>query len=305
MTDKILFANNARSQLSGAINNLTLSIPLDNGSAFPSPGTGEYCLATIDDGNGTVEIVKVEARSGNTLTVASGGRGWEGTTASGFVAGATVALRLTRDTMYEFVQGVDNGGNVTGADAIKIQPSRSVDTEVPSGADAICIGADTEASADNGIAIGDSAKARIAKTINIGATGIIKKDSGETDYMVAFSGMETIIMTPEIDLTTFANPAVTITFAAGCKFFADECGIIMTVEDTRTADPNIAMGWTGNTTGLVASTVVTLTTPGERSKYTASDVHGHTSLTASVTTAGTAVSLLGRMYWKGILVEDE
>lgn len=313
MTAKILFENNAISALDGGITNITLTITVLNGSVFPAPSTGEYCKATMDDGAGNIEIVKVEDVTGNVLTVASGGRGQEGTVAFAFPDGAIIALRLTRDTMNQMVQGVDNGGNQTGADSVSIQPSRSANTEVSSGADSITIGADTMASAPNSAAIGDGAKARIAKTIVFAAASIVRKDDGETDFLKAFTSNEVIIFSDEIELDVTADDVAVVTLPSGCKFFLNECGVIITVADTVTVDPNIEFGITGDTSHYLAFKDITDTQVGERTifnEHTADALsagyeHGQTTLTASLQLGATATDLKGRVYWKGILVENE
>lgn len=93
-----LWSNNAASTLSSTITAIATSITLDDASDFPSPGAGEFCFATLDDGAGNVEIVQVTSRSGNTLTVV---RAQQGTTGFAFSAGDACEVRLTRDGLIE------------------------------------------------------------------------------------------------------------------------------------------------------------------------------------------------------------
>jgi hypothetical protein len=94
-----LFTNNAWSFLNGGINNTTTSIALTagTGARFPNPTGGDFFLLTLIglDGNGAEnswEIVKVTARSVDTLTVV---RAQEGTTAVAWASGTRAELRFT------------------------------------------------------------------------------------------------------------------------------------------------------------------------------------------------------------------
>lgn len=91
---KQLFKNNAASAISGAIGTTNTSITLvtNGGSSFPTIAGGDWFMGTLVDANGVVEIVKVTARSGDTLTVT---RAQEGTTASAYPDGSRFELRLT------------------------------------------------------------------------------------------------------------------------------------------------------------------------------------------------------------------
>lgn len=88
----IKFANNAATTLASGITNSATSISVQDGSVFPSLGAGDHTYLTFDNKNGTREIVKLTAISGNTLTVV---RGQDGTAATSFNAADSVELRLT------------------------------------------------------------------------------------------------------------------------------------------------------------------------------------------------------------------
>lgn len=90
----IKLANNAVSRLSGNISNSATAIVLvaGEGALFPALAAGDWFPATLINSTGTVEIVKVTARSTDTLTVE---RGQEGTAPAAFLAGDRVELRLT------------------------------------------------------------------------------------------------------------------------------------------------------------------------------------------------------------------
>jgi len=92
-----LFNNNAASTLDGAITDVatSLAVQAGDGALFPSPTGNEYFYLTLDDGAGSVEIVKCTARSTDTLTVV---RGQQGTSGTAFSDGDTVEQRWTAET---------------------------------------------------------------------------------------------------------------------------------------------------------------------------------------------------------------
>lgn len=75
------YANNAKTTLNGAHNSSTTTITVVDGSVFPTLGAGDYFYMTLEDTSLNNEIVKVTARSTNTLTVV---RAQNGTTAKSF-----------------------------------------------------------------------------------------------------------------------------------------------------------------------------------------------------------------------------
>lgn len=93
----IKFANYATTELSGSINSTTTSVSVVDGAVFPSITNPDYFYVTLEEGS-TREIVKVTARSGNTLTVV---RGQDGTSGSSFTTAAKVELRLAKATIED------------------------------------------------------------------------------------------------------------------------------------------------------------------------------------------------------------
>lgn len=79
---------------------LSFTVEAGKGVLFPSPGIGDYFYGIFKDASGNREIVKIEARTTDSLIIAQGGRGLDGTApriwAAGdyFVAGVTsIALQ--------------------------------------------------------------------------------------------------------------------------------------------------------------------------------------------------------------------
>jgi hypothetical protein len=84
-------SNNADTTLSESITptSTTISVATGHGDDFPTLGASDWTLITITDKNGAREIIKIIARTGDTMTVGTtpggeadvGGRAQEGTTA--------------------------------------------------------------------------------------------------------------------------------------------------------------------------------------------------------------------------------
>lgn len=90
----VLFANNAGGILNANITATQTSIVMqaNNGLVFPAITGSNFFYATIYNSGGTFEIVKVTARSGDTLTVV---RAQEGTAGFAFSAGDKIDNRIT------------------------------------------------------------------------------------------------------------------------------------------------------------------------------------------------------------------
>jgi hypothetical protein len=86
----VKFTNNAATTLAAGINSSVTSIAVTDGSIFPALSGGDHFYVTFDDTTNR-EIVKVTARSGNTLTVV---RGQDNTTAQAFNSGDKAELRV-------------------------------------------------------------------------------------------------------------------------------------------------------------------------------------------------------------------
>lgn len=97
----IKFSNNAASTLAGSLTAIatTVSVAAGEGARFPSLGASDWFMATIVKlvaGVPTWEIIKVTARSGDTLTML---RGQESTTGLIFSGGDKIELRMTASAL--------------------------------------------------------------------------------------------------------------------------------------------------------------------------------------------------------------
>ncbi|MBO3760346.1 hypothetical protein [Ciceribacter sp. L1K22] len=90
----VKLSNNASSTLTASITDTDTSLTIDAGDVgrFPSLGVGDWHPLTLVDMVGNREIVRVTARTSNTLTIQ---RAREGTTALAFAAGSKCEIRLT------------------------------------------------------------------------------------------------------------------------------------------------------------------------------------------------------------------
>lgn len=98
----IKLKNNAFSTLASSItaSDVGLTVASGEGSLFPTLSTGDYFYLTISSVNGTFEVVKVTARSGDSMTIV---RAQEGSVANSFLAGSLVELRITSLSVIDSV----------------------------------------------------------------------------------------------------------------------------------------------------------------------------------------------------------
>lgn len=95
-------SNNAFGTLSAGINTTDTTVTVDSGQGtrFPTLGSGEYFFATLVDTSNNLEIVKVTARSTDSMTVI---RAQDGTTAAAFAIGDRIELRPVA-ALFEAIQ---------------------------------------------------------------------------------------------------------------------------------------------------------------------------------------------------------
>lgn len=109
----VKFKNNASSTLDAAISasDLGLTVAYGDGSLFPSAGAGNYYYMTLEETDGSYEVVKVTARSGDSMTIV---RAQESTTARTFAAGARAEIRVTNQGLLDkFLEDNIAAGSVT------------------------------------------------------------------------------------------------------------------------------------------------------------------------------------------------
>jgi len=82
---------------------LSFSVEAGKGSLFPALGTGDYFYGIFKDASGNREIVKVDARSSDSLTIATGGRGLDGTDARTWAAGDYFVAGMVNIALLESI----------------------------------------------------------------------------------------------------------------------------------------------------------------------------------------------------------
>jgi hypothetical protein len=97
----IKFTNNATATLAASIStsSTSLTVTTSQGALFPTLGAGDYFYATLVDSSNNIEIVKITARSGDTLTAV---RAQESTTARVYAAADKLELRVTAAALTNF-----------------------------------------------------------------------------------------------------------------------------------------------------------------------------------------------------------
>jgi hypothetical protein len=112
----ILFTNNASATIASTISSSATSITVASGQGaeFPVLTGADYFIATLVDTSNNIEIIKVTARSSDTMTVV---RAQESTAARSYTAGSLLELRVTAATLNSFAQqtGVISGTTITAS----------------------------------------------------------------------------------------------------------------------------------------------------------------------------------------------
>ena len=162
----VVFSNNAKTTLASSVSTSATSISVADGSVFPALSGSDYAYVTFEDTSGNVEIVKLTALSGNTLTVV---RAQDNTSARAFSSGDKCELRLTAAGLNEVTTLPSNIA------AVSLDISGDIDVDGTTNLDVVDIdgavdmastlqvdGAatfTTEITANGGIALGDNDKA--------------------------------------------------------------------------------------------------------------------------------------------------
>lgn len=212
---------------------------------------------------------------------------------------------------------VGYGGAVSGLSGVGIGNNATVDGEA-----AVSIGLNAYAGAKNSIAIGGAtvftqgalgvgATAKLVNAeyvLNTGVAPIVKRAAGlaaEANWSRHLAGALSVFTSGLIDLTS--TGLYTLALPAGCKIWLAALGIVAVSWDNVTVQPTVRFGATFDDTKYVADRITTqLTTAAKREHYlpeTLSDFE--TSPNFTVVTGATATTMTARVYWVGLLLEDE
>lgn len=116
----IKFANFAKAQVAVAptgTSGLTFSVEAGKGALFPVLGGSEYFYGVFKNEVNNFEIVKIEARSADAMTIAAGTRGFDGTSARTWLAGDVFVGALISAAINEVIgnDALNALGNLTPA----------------------------------------------------------------------------------------------------------------------------------------------------------------------------------------------
>lgn len=118
----IKFSNFGKSVVASApsgITGLSFTVEVGTGALFPTLGLDDYFYGIFKDASGNREIVKITGRSGDSMTIATGGRGLDGTAARAWSAGDYFVAGMTNIALVETLANPNNsaiGGLLFEAD---------------------------------------------------------------------------------------------------------------------------------------------------------------------------------------------
>lgn len=118
------FSNFGKAVISSAptgTTGLSFSVEAGTGLLFPSLGAGDYFYGIFKDASGNKEIVKITARSTDGMTIETGGRGLDGTTARTWAAGDYFVAGLVNVALQESLSNANliaMGSLVSAADKV-------------------------------------------------------------------------------------------------------------------------------------------------------------------------------------------
>jgi hypothetical protein len=98
------FSNFGKAAVSSApsgTSGLSFAVEAGKGVLFPTLGAGDYFYGVFKDASGNREIVKIEARSTDAMTIAADGRGLDGTTPRAWAAGDYFVAGMTSIALQE------------------------------------------------------------------------------------------------------------------------------------------------------------------------------------------------------------
>jgi hypothetical protein len=238
----------------------------------------------------------------------------------------TVAMGDTAVAADDFALALGTLANAGGAKSIAIGVQATTESLVglgsvavgpgahTTGENAAALGNEAHALAARALALGNGARARVADTVNLAGAILVRRgalageedaDGGGAVPARHFCGAEDVILSATVDLRTVQD--VSVILSAGCRLWVNEVGVLAVACTGCTGQPAVRFGVTGAASKHLAATATTLLVAvGARERYhPLSWCDGETVLTAGVTAGATAATLLGRFYWKGILVENE
>jgi hypothetical protein len=105
----IKFSNFGKAIVSSApvsTTGLSFTVEAGKGGLYPALSAGDYFYGIFKDSSGNREVVKIEARSGDSMTIAAAGRGMDGTTARTWSAGDYFVAGIVNAALEETLGNV-------------------------------------------------------------------------------------------------------------------------------------------------------------------------------------------------------
>jgi hypothetical protein len=166
----VKFSNNASATLASSINASVTSIQVTagQGAQFPTLSAGDYFFATLVDSSNNMEIVKVTARSSDTLTVV---RAQESTAARAYLAGDKIECRVTAAGLTAIYTDSKTYTDTTAVGAVTAHTSNPTGAHAASAISVTPTGGVASTTVQAAIAELDSEKADKTATVT-GSAGI-------------------------------------------------------------------------------------------------------------------------------------
>jgi hypothetical protein len=209
----MLFTNNAATTLASSINNIvtSLTVATGGGALFPNPSAGQYFYCTLANTAGTVEIIKVTARSGDTFSTIV--RAQDGTLATSWNSGDKVELRLVNANLTDFPQ-LDSDNTFAGTQTLSgLTASKTVFTDASknlssTGTVAVNQGGTGQTSYTDGqLLIGNTTGNTLAKGTLTAGTGISVTNGPGASITIASTSTSNYVMTTFSTPGTWTKPA--------------------------------------------------------------------------------------------------
>jgi len=207
-----LYSNNAETTLAASLSDSATTATVADGTVFQSPSGSDFELLTLLAA-GQFEIVRLTARTGNTLTIT---RAQESTTARTWASGTQIFGGVTAGTLAALLQ---NGGTGFGAMALGGLSSAT-------GSYATAYGYLALANYNNAIALGYSSNADALDALCVGyGTNVYAQRSAAIGRSVNVNGEESIAAGRSV--TSYGNQTVLI----GAGGFVEDAGAVAIGKD--------------------------------------------------------------------------
>jgi hypothetical protein len=262
------YANNATSTLASGISSgaVSLTVASGHGARFPTLGGGDWFPVTVQKTDGTLELMRCTARSGDVLTVT---RGQEGTAAIAFTTGDKVELRLSAAALDAFAPA----GPITSASAetgsVVVSPWQNVLSIVPP-------------SNTQGIFFGSMGQSVYAGTTSLVAGGHTVGAMGWT--LNYGSGTHTMMIGSEgrLDQANIGQGVPTLTKGVGVLGLLNST--YGTITSAQGLASEISTGATATLTDAIGVKVSVTANGGAITKYVGFGMPEHTGFIAGITT---------------------